>query len=160
MGSIEVWFDAIYQEYQKKLLRLAIHMVRDPQLAEDMVQSVFLTLLTNHQRLREHPNIWGWLAATLRNQVSNEMQKAFRSREVPLEPDREPAGEDPFVPDFSEVIPPGLSDAERELLYLRVEVGLSHEELAARLGCSPTACRMRLLRVKTHCKKLMENISG
>ena len=59
MESIEVWFDAIYQKYQKKLLRLAIHMVRDPQLAENMVPSVFLTLLTNHQRLREQPNIWG-----------------------------------------------------------------------------------------------------
>lgn len=157
MDHIGEWFDDIYLQYQRKLLSLAIRIVGDPQLAEDMVQSVFLTLLTNHERLMEHPNIWGWLARTLKNQIMTEMQKAFRCREVAMEPGQEPVETDPFAPDFLEAMPPGLSDGERELLYLHFEVGLRYEELADRLGCSPTACRMRLFRAKEHCQTLMKN---
>lgn len=160
MAPMQEWFDTIYLKYQKKLLTLAIRMVGDPQLAEDMVQSVFLALLTNHEHLREHPNIWGWLVVTLRNQIMSEMQKAFHSREVALKPGCEPVAEDPFMNDFSEAMPPGLSDAERELIYLYFEVGLHHDEIASKLGCSPTACRMRLLRAKKHCQALMKNLSG
>lgn len=160
MNPVHQWFDSIYLQYQKKLLVLAIRMVGDSQLAEDMVQSVFLTILTNHERLNNHPNIWGWLVITLRNQIMTEMQKAFRSCEVELKPGCEPAAEDPYEPDFSEAMPPGLSDAERELLYLHFEVGLRHEEIASKLGCSPEACRMRLLRAKKHCQVLMKNLSG
>ena len=107
MNPVHQWFDSIYLQYQKKLLVLAIRMVGDSQLAEDMVQSVFLTLLTNHERLKNHPNIWGWLVITLRNQIMTEMQKAFRSREVELKPGCDPAAENPFEPDFSESMPPG-----------------------------------------------------
>ena len=160
MDPVREWFDSIYMKYQPKLLRIAVRMVGDPQLAEDMVQSVFLTLLTNYERLMEHPNIWGWLAVALKNQIMTEMQKAFRYREVAMQPGREPVAEDPFVPSFSDAMPPGLSNSERELLYLYFEVGLCHEEIAAKLGCSSTACRMRLLRAKRHCQNLMKNFSG
>jgi len=34
-------------------------------------------------------------------------------------------------------------------------MGLTHEELAARLGCSPEASRMRLYRAKKHCRDLL-----
>lgn len=157
VNPVHQWFDSIYIQYQKKLLVLAIRMVGDSQLAEDIVQSVFLTLLTNYDRLMTHPNIWGWLVITLKNQIMNEMQKAFHSREMELKSSCEPATEDPFEPDFLEAMPPGLSDAERELLYLHFEVGLRYEEIASKLGCSPEACRMRLLRAKKHCQTLMKN---
>lgn len=97
---------------------------------------------------------------TLRYLICNERQKAHYSREVELKPEHEPVAANPFEPDFLEVMPPGLSDAERELLYLHIEVGLPHAEISTRLGCSPTACRMRLLRAKQHCEKLMKNFSG
>lgn len=154
------WFDEIYLQYWKKLLKLAIRVVGEPQLAEDLVQGVFVTLLINQKELMGHPKIWGWLVVTLKNQTMNEMQRAFRSREVELGPDCEPAAADPFAPDFSEAMPPGLSDRERELLYLYYEVGLHHEELAARLGCTPEACRMKLHRAKRHCQQLMKEFSG
>lgn len=158
MDPVHKWFDAIYLKYQKKLLIIAIRMVRNQQLAEDIVQSVFLTLLVNYEHLVEHPNIWGWLITTLKNQIMSEMQKAFHFREVALDSDHEPVCKDPFEPDFSEAMPPGLSDGERELLYLYYEVGLHHEEIATRIGCSTAACRMRLFRAKEHCRELMKKI--
>lgn len=155
MDPIHKWFDTIYLKYQKRLLLIAVRMVRNPQLAEDIVQSVFLTLLVNYESLVKHPNIWGWLITTLKNQMMSEMQKAFHSREVALDPDLDTISEDPFEPGFSAAMPPGLSDDERKVLYLYYEVGLHHDEIAAQFGCSVAASRMRLFRAREHCRELI-----
>lgn len=106
--------------------------------------------------LRAHPNIQGWLFLTLRNQIMNETQKSFYKREVELVPENAPTVELEYTPDLNDSLPDGLNQDERQLLSLFFEEMLTHEEIAARLGCSVEACRMRLYRAKTHYKRLIE----
>lgn len=160
MEPVQIWFDRIYLQHRDMLLKLARRMVGNDELAEDIVQITFEKMLNNYEKTVGHENICGWLVQTLKNQVMNEMKRASRTREVRMEPKYEPVAEDPYEPDFLASLPPGLSDKERKLLYLFFEMGFRHEEVAARLGCSTEACRMRLLRAKAHCQKLMENSSG
>lgn len=160
MESVQTWFNRIYLKYRDELLRLARRAVGNDELAEDIVQITFEKMLNNYEKTVKHENIYGWLLRTLKNQTMNELKRASRIREVRMEPKYEPTARDPYEPDFLASLPPGLSDKERELLYLFFEMGLHHEEIAAKLGCTTDACKMRLLRAKVHCQKLMENLTG
>ena len=160
MGSVNEWFSAIYTEYYRQLVNTAFYMTDDRVLAEDLVQNVFLTLLIKYEELKNHSNLPAWLMVTLKNQIMNELRRAHYSREVPFLPEYEPSSEDSS--NFMSVLPAGLEEKEKILLYLFFEAGLSHEEISTRLGCSPDASRMRLHRTKVHCQKLLldENSSS
>ena len=57
-------------------------------------------------------------------------------------------------------MPQGLTPGEREVLLLFYEEGLSHQEMARRLGISEMNSRTRLFRARNHCKKLLEKSSS
>lgn len=156
MSHFDDWFDDLYTKYFKKMVKTAKYRLIDRQLAEDLVHQVFVELLGNYEKLRYHQDIEGWLFKTLENKVMNENKKAFHSREVELKPEHGPVSGDPYEPGFLESMPPGLSDAERELIYLHDEAGYRHEEIAERLDCTADTSRARLSRAKRRCKKLFE----
>ena len=154
MRSVDAWFDPIYKGSYKKVFHTAYYLSEDERLAEEVVQDAFVCLLMKSGELRDHPNIQGWLVTTVRNLMMNELRRAYRSQEIPIPADREiPAGGE--AASLLELLPQELSEAERQLLYLHMEAGYSHNEIAAHLGCSPEACRMRLSRAKKRCKELL-----
>lgn len=154
MSDLDAWFSEIYTANFPRLVRLAYYILWDEGLAEDIVQNAFSALLIKRDQLRDHPNISGWLTETVRNMTSNERNRARHTREVPLLLEHEPAVEGP-QPDFMSLLPSELSEGERQILYFHIEAGMSHEEIAARLGCRPEACRMRLCRARRRCKELL-----
>lgn len=156
MASPQDWLHSIYIKYYKRVWQVAYYLLEDRDLAEDMAQTAFLVLLTKYDSMKDREgDLYGWLLRTVRNLIMNESQKAYRTREMPLNPDHEFIAADDYSPDFFSVLPPGLTESERELLYLYIEAGFSHEEVASKLGCKPEACRMRLYRAKAYCKKLL-----
>lgn len=154
MDHVEGWFEDIYNEQYRKMIRLAYYILQDEDLAEDAVQSTFMTFLIKEKSLRTHTDISKWLKVTLRNVANNEMKKARYRMEVPFCPEHEPAGAMPEE-DFLSLLPRGLSEKERRLLYLRVEMGYSLKEIAAMDGCTPDACRVRLWRIRQKCRDLL-----
>lgn len=55
MTPLEEWFDSNYRKYKDNLLKAALRVVGDRQMAEDMVQETFVVMLTSYERLRNHP---------------------------------------------------------------------------------------------------------
>ena len=155
MTPLHKWFDDAYRQHYDMLKRIAFHLTGDATLAEDVVQNVFMTFLTKYETLKDHPNLQGWLIQAVKYQVQSEMQKAYHSREVPFQPDMEFAAKDADTTDFLELLPRELSEQDRQLIYLHCEMGLPHEEIAAMLGCSPVACRMRFSRARNRCQKIL-----
>lgn len=155
MNRVEDWFDKIYLENYEMMVKIAYRLLDDWELANDIVQAAFLRMLTKCDKLKHHPNIKGWLVVTVKNLVGNEKKKAYYRLEIPLHLGHEPTLEEPS-PDFQSVLPPGLKEEEIQLLRLYFEEELPHEKIAAQLGCTPAACRMRLKRAKQHCYDLME----
>lgn len=141
MCDLDAWFISIYKANYNRLIAVAYFALWDKGMAEDIVQNAFSTLLIKREELRNHPNIPGWLAKTVRNMAENEQNRAKYTREIPLTPEHEPAGDGP-QPDFMALLPPGLSEGEREILYLHIEAGLSHEESPPgwAAGRRPAAC--------------------
>lgn len=154
MSDLDAWFEPIYAANYRRLMKAAYYILWDSDTAEDIVQNAFSALLIKREALRSHPNIPAWLAKTVRNMASNEQNKVRYTREVPFSPEHDVAAAEP-LPDFLSLLPPGLTENEREILYLHIEAGLSHEEIAARMGCSPEASRMRLCRARQRCRELL-----
>lgn len=154
MNKVGDWFDKLYLENYEMMVKLAYRLLNDWELANDIVQTAFLRMLTKYDKLKYHPNIQGWLVVTVKNLVGNEKEKAYYRLEVPLRLGYEPALKEPS-PDFLSILPPGLREEEKQLLRLYFEEELPHEDIAAQLGCTPAACRMRLKRAKRRCYELM-----
>ena len=150
------WLDAMYREYRKPTYLVAYHLIGDPVLAEDFVQEAFSVLTRKYDEVKDHPNIKRWLAKTTANLIANESRKAYHSREVAMKPENVPVVEDVYFQDLASVLPPGLSQKDRDLLCLCHDDGLSQEDLAARLGCNVAAFRMRLSRARARYEKLRE----
>lgn len=159
MNRVEEWFDPIYSKYHDILVRFAYQTLHDKGLAEDIVHSAFLTLLVKYEEMQGHPNLKGWLVQTVKYKILNELQKPHHKSEIPLPAEYEPAASE-APSDLLSVLPPGLSEDERQILYLYYEVGFSHKEIAERIGCSQAASRMRLFRAKQHCGSLMSGDGG
>lgn len=155
MDHVEGWFESVYDENYRKLIRLAYYILKNEGLAEDTVQSAFMTLLMKEREVRSRPGISKWLKTTVRNIAWNEMNKAKYKVEVPLQQRHEAVGRE-MEEDFLSLLPPGLSEGERRLLYLRVEQGYSIKEIAGMEGCTPEACRMRMWRARERCRALLE----
>lgn len=154
MKDLDTWFNPIYADNYPRLVKVAYYILWDEDTVEDIVQNAFSTLLIKRNQLLNHPNISGWLTQTVRNMADNERNRARYSREVPILPGFDLAADEP-LPDFLSLLPSELSESERQILYLHIEAGLSHEEIAARLGCKPEASRMRLCRARRRCKELL-----
>ncbi len=154
MNDLDAWFNPIYSANYSRLVKTAYYILWDEDLVEDIVQNAFSALLIKREQLRDHPNISGWLVKTVRNMADNERNRARYTREVPFLPEHEPAAGEP-LPDFLSLLPPELNQRERQILYLYIEVGLSHEEIGAQMGCKPETSRMRLYRARRRCRELL-----
>jgi RNA polymerase sigma-70 factor (ECF subfamily) len=63
------WLKNIYLEYQNLVYSIAVSVIKDPQLAEDIVQEVFVTLYYKGDSIRDKSKIKPWLIRTAVNRA-------------------------------------------------------------------------------------------
>ncbi len=150
-------FDQLYREHSARLFKQAYYVLRDRELAEDLVSEAFLILLYKQHEpgIQNHPNLAGWLSLTLKNLICDELKSARHRLEIPLISDNTAAYVDTYHQPPDELLPKCLLPKEREILILLFEEQLSYEEIAVRLGISVLNCRTRAFRAKKHCKELL-----
>ena len=61
------WLKKIYSEYQNLVYSIAVSIIKDAQLAEDIVQEVFVTLYFKAGDIRDRKKIKHWLVRTTTN---------------------------------------------------------------------------------------------
>ena len=140
----------LYELTEARLMAVATRLLGDPAAAEDVLQEVFVGVWTRADRLpelRQHP--MAWLTATVRNRAIDLMRK--HRPEVSLHwQDAEGEEQVYDVADESATPPERLLVAEaehqlgdclgqlepepREAVLLAYFEGLTHADLAARLG--------------------------
>lgn len=155
MGCSYDWFTPIYEKHRDTLIRYARRVV-DEELAKDLVQIVFLKMLSKYNDLKDHPNIMGWLVVALNNQIMTELQKLHYSSELPLDTAFGLFYEDPQAEDFYSLLPPDFTPEEKRLLYLHIEAGYSLKEISTVYALSYDACRKRYHRLLISCKEMMQ----
>lgn len=149
----EKHFDTVYKYLLPKL-------GFDKDAAADCAHAVFDEAGKKFEKLKEHPNVLGWLMTTAKHKLHKAWQRNARAaaRSIPLElaaavPDRG----DPFdaveltegdIRSITDTVLSGLSEKELEIYRLYYVKRLSFAQTAQSLGISEKAARARLARVK------------
>src|SRR5881394_174738 len=131
----------------------ARRIVRDPHLAEDVTQGVFVALAKNAGRLADRPVISGWLHRAAQNIAAQTVRTIERRRAR----EKEAVGMNELLSSEPEVswehIAPHLdaaleelSEPDRDALFLRYFQRKSAREIAAALSISDEAAQKRVHR--------------
>ena len=146
----EAWVKELYEANALKLYKVAFRRLGDKDEAENVVQEAFLLLLARFDTVRVHPNPSGWLMKVVQNLIRHSMDRNQKqsSHEISAPPKQ-------FF-SLRDILPPGLTQREQDLLVWFYEEGLSYEEISARLKIPILTCRTQMFRAKQHYKKLAE----
>ncbi|MFZ5899387.1 MAG: RNA polymerase sigma factor [Bacillota bacterium] len=66
---------SLFRTYAQDVLAVAYYVVRDPGLAEDIMQDTFLTAMNRLHQLRDGEKVGGWLKRIAINRAYNELRK-------------------------------------------------------------------------------------
>lgn len=141
----EAAFETLFRRYYRYLYSVAIQYVKDPALAEDALQEVYLKLWTNRDHIDELQSIKSYLATAMRHQVLNTIRNEKRAilRHLSYRttcPDADTSTEDTLMfNEYGSVFRDGLgqlSNQRRLVFTLRSEQGLTNEEVAFQLKLS------------------------
>lgn len=159
-------FGALYQRHFQGVYDLVVRMVRDRDLAADVVQSAFIRAWENLQRKKVSGNVRAWLYTIARNNAIDELRRGKRLVSIsPEDPDRagalrltdvdesrlsdpEDVVQDQELVDLVWTSAAALSPQEYSLLDLHLRKDLGAEELAASLGVSRQNLYTRLSRLR------------
>jgi RNA polymerase sigma-70 factor (ECF subfamily) len=165
----------LFRLYADRIYHLALGLLGDESLAEDVVQETFLAALKNRHQFQGRSSLSTWLYRI----AFNEAHEILRKRvEAPLEEENDEDDEAPYphpeiLADWNFSPEEKLSDRElrhqmdkairelpeslRTVFLLRDVDDLSTEEAAETLGLSPGAIKVRLHRARL---RLRESLAG
>jgi RNA polymerase sigma-70 factor (ECF subfamily) len=136
-------FGRLFEQYAPMVHGLLLARVA-PDVADDLVQEVFLAALRRLKALRRSASVGAWLAMIARNLAIDHFR---RPTHEPLRA-LDPGAADPRRAEAAEVIEAirALPEAYREPLILRLVEGMTGPEISARVGLTPDSVRVNLHR--------------
>ena len=137
-----------YVRYASEIYLYLYSLCKSRELAEDLMQDVFLKALLSLSD--SHTNIRAWLYKVARNTCLNELRK--RNRETEL--DEQLAVSDKTI--FGNVIQNEQPDRQREILELFYFSEMSIKEIAAVLSLTSENVRVLAYRAKKQLRNEME----
>jgi RNA polymerase sigma-70 factor (ECF subfamily) len=155
-------FRTLYDRYHDRLHRLALVLGRgDESLAQDLVQSVFVTAAKKLRRIDSEEHLWNWLAQVARQTSAKAWRKRRRDpamAHAEALTDDCPANTEPdsFLEEKLDAALKLLAGDEQQLVRIFYFDRLSHKEIADQLGTTPKAVSSRLERVREKLRSLMK----
>jgi RNA polymerase sigma-70 factor (ECF subfamily) len=132
-------FCRLYEKYRDDLLKLAISLLNERDLAEDVVHDVFTSFIRNARQFRLTGSLKGYLATCVANRVRN-ANRAQQRRQNPGLDTVQPEAPDSIRPDRWIIISDEfkrLNDAlaqlpydQRETVILRAQGGMKFRQIA------------------------------
>ena len=144
----------IVETYSDMLLRIALNRVQSLPEAEDIVQSVYVRLMTARPRFKSGNHERAWLIRTAVNLCLDYSKSAFRRTSVPLREDTAAA----FPPETCAVLDAvrKLPERDRYAVYLFYYEGIPAKDIAALLGEREGTVASRLSRARKKLKTLLK----
>ncbi|MGA3283726.1 MAG: sigma-70 family RNA polymerase sigma factor [Verrucomicrobiota bacterium] len=150
----EAAFRVLVDRYVELVYHTALRQAGNPHLAQEVTQAVFIALARKAGRIPRKTILSGWLFKATRFAFSNLAREQVRRQWREQEAVRmETAHQSDEVESVSEQLVPLLNDAldalpgkDREAVLVRFFQNKSHRELAAILGVSEDAAKMRVSR--------------
>ena len=140
----------------------ALRRTRDPQLAEDITQVVFILLARKARSLRRETILSGWLYRTTRYTAGDVLKSEFRRRRREQEAQMEPATESDSSETLWRSIAPVLDDAigalgenDRNAIILRFFENRTFKQVGLVLGLNEDTARLRVSRAVEKLRSLL-----
>jgi RNA polymerase sigma-70 factor, ECF subfamily len=162
-------FEELVKMYQREIYNLALRLVQDPEEAKDMAQQTFMQAFIHIREFRGQSQFRTWLFRIAINQCYNffKTRKKFGdpvdSQElVIVEEDSNPeegliAAEDKSrLYAALEHLPP----KQRAVLTLKLEQGLSYQEISKEIGGTAGAARVNFCQAVKTLKKYLKTEEG
>ncbi len=152
-GGSEEAFAELVRRYLNLVYSAAFRMVRNPHLAQEVTQSVFVALSQNARSLTRRPVLSGWLYRTAQNlaakAVRTEVRRRAREHEAVAmneitSTETEPAWE--LIAPHLDFALGQLRASDRDVVLLRFFERRSMGEIAHTLGLSEAAAQKRVAR--------------
>lgn len=147
--------DKIWNEFNKELLHFIGKRVKNREVANDLLQDVFVKIHLKLPTLTDHDKLASWVYQITRNTIIDHYRKLKPQGDLSDTAD-EPQEPETYNSEFSKCLQPflnGLPDDYREAI-LQTELGeLSQKEFAEKAGISYSGAKSRIQRGR---EKLLE----
>lgn len=154
MSENDEFFEKLYLDWYKALLRYIYRLTLDKQAAEEILQETFLTAYKKIEFLRRHENPSGWLYVTAKNITRNYLRKMRNPDAVLyLENYKQPSVNEESIKD---ILPDFFTKEEADIITRYYRDRQSVSEIAQDYGISLSACKMRLKRTRDKLKKFIK----
>ena len=145
-------FSELYRTHAGDVYRFALFLSGDPAVADDIVSETFIRLWHARGRV-DLTTVKGYLLAIARNLFLAERRRARRmttldERARDDRPDTERRAHSHIELKAALAALQTLPEIDRAAVLLRAEEGLSYEEVAAALGISAAAARVKVHRAR------------
>lgn len=154
--------DQLYAAHYRRLVRLSVLLVRDPETAEEVVQDSFVAMHGRWRSLRDPDKGLAYLRQTVVNRSRSVLRhRGVQARHTPdVLPDGPGADEDALAADRRRTVLDALRALpvrQREVLALRYYLDLSEAEIAETLGISRGAVKSHASRGAAALRPLLED---
>ena len=150
-------FSRAARTYGDTIYRVALHALKNPADAEDVMQTVLLKLFEEKKSFESEEHRKHWLLRVAVNESRRLLRSFWRSRAVPLDEQWDaPVSDDPAKRELFQAVM-GLETKYRLTIYLYYYEGYSSKEIARLLGRNPATVATQLRRGRTQLKDLLES---
>jgi RNA polymerase sigma-70 factor (ECF subfamily) len=166
-------FGELVRRYQKPVFRIVLRMVKSPDDADDLTQDTFVRAHRGLRTFKEEFDFHPWLYRIAVNQAINFLNK--RKRQAAADLDEVPEGDiksgpEPESPLMAasrvellhrlEAALERLPEEQRTVFLLRVQEGLSYEEIAKTMGTPKGTVMSRLARARMALRRFLDVAPG
>jgi RNA polymerase sigma-70 factor (ECF subfamily) len=150
-------FSTLVRAHQRTVYSVALRMLNDRHLAQDLAQEVFLQLHRKLADIQSASHLSFWLRRVTMNKAIDQLRRQPRYAQTSLDEATLVAGEspdtDPLMESRLRTLVASLTPAARAVVVLRYQEDLDPTEIAQTL-------KMSLNTVKSHLKRSLATLRG
>jgi RNA polymerase sigma-70 factor (ECF subfamily) len=152
IDNSDVTFSALYQQHAPAVYRFSLCLVGDPQVAEELTSEAFFRAWTRRDTITQS-TMRSYLFTIAKNVYRDQLRKS--KRQVALTQDYEDTSAS-IAQNFERSqeylllhsLISQLSELDREIITLRYQEDLTHEEIADIVGMNAASVRIRAFRAR------------